>query len=126
MRTGMIAIGAAFALLLVAASATLLLGQAPAKPIPKEEFAGKILVVYVNGTGERMGGTLRDAKLIQVGGRTFLAGIGVAQGEEYQWADGVPVRFAWDQVSFYYLMTEEQNKAADKATRRQAVAEQHL
>ena len=73
-----------------------------------------------------MGGTLRDARLIEVGGRKFLAGIGVAPGGEDHWANGVPVRFAWDQVNFYYLMTEEQNRAADKATRRQGAAEEHL
>lgn len=122
MRTGIIAVGAAFALLLVAASATMLRGQSPGTPETQEDFTGKIVVLYVNGTEGRMGGTLRDAKLIQVGGRKFLAGIGVGQSEEH-WADGMAVRFAWDQVSFYYLLTEEQHKAADKATRRRPASE---
>lgn len=72
------------------------------------EFVGKIVTVYLNCPEGDRGHVLRDVKLIEIGGRKMLVGIGVDTKQKGNWTTGVRVGVAWDMVMTYFAMTPEE------------------
>lgn len=84
-----------------------------------QSFGDKIVVISVEMSvgNERYSSaaTLKDAKLIRLGDRTFIRGIGfVAKGdeknEEIAWFNGIDASYAWDGVVDFYVFTPEQHE----------------
>ncbi|MBN2577474.1 MAG: hypothetical protein JXB10_00595 [Pirellulales bacterium] len=93
-------------------------------------FAGKVVVLYIRcpdlssqtGLGAKInsllgknsregcyGFFLVNARIIKFRGRTFLAGNGPDLGEDGEsWFKGIPVRVAWETVTWFYLLTPEE------------------
>jgi hypothetical protein len=80
-------------------------------------FGDKIVVISIEMAigGERYSSsaTLKDAKLVKLGDRTFIRGIGyVAEVDEHNkkiaWFDGIDVAYSWDSVVDFYSFTPQQ------------------
>ena len=82
-----------------------------------DEFKGKVVVVYFPRGDSRRGAVLINAKLMELGGRTMLVGVGKDTGQERNWTAGVRIGIAWDEVNAYYAMTEEQYAEGGKKHR---------
>jgi len=81
--------------------------DAPAKQ-RMNEFAGKVVTVYLSDPQKGAGQILTDAELIEIGGRWMLVGTGADTGRDEDWTAGVRIGIAWDNVQIYYAMTEKQ------------------
>ena len=82
-----------------------------------DEFEGKVVVVYFRNGDSRRGAGLVNVKLLELGGRTMLVGLGKDTGHERNWTAGVRTGIAWDEVKVYYAMTEEQYAEGGKRHR---------
>ena len=115
MKKQMFSLVAILAVLWVSTQALPLFSQPPLSNQPKEtkvadDLAGKIALVYAPSVAGGRYHVVTNAKVIRVGGRTYLAGVGADTGrpEKENWEKGLSVRIAWDYVAAYYPITQEQ------------------
>lgn len=80
-------------------------------------FGDKIVVISIEMAigGERYSSsaTLKDAKLVKLGDRTFIRGIGYVaeidkKEEKIAWFDGIDAAYTWDNVVDFYTFTPQQ------------------
>jgi hypothetical protein len=110
-------VGVVAAIVTSACLAVSSLGQASQKGESDNEFTGKTVVVVltaISNSDPPRTAMLRDARLVQLGGRWFIAGTGVrrraSQARPEEWWQGFPVRIALDSVEWYFPLTPEQFK----------------
>jgi hypothetical protein len=95
------------------------LADEPAAKIGEElqNFGDKIVVISIELTvgNERYSSsaTLKNAKLIRLGDRTFIRGTGYVDkgdktNERIAWFDGIDASYAWDGVVDFYVFTPDQ------------------
>jgi len=91
------------------------------EPVPAhvdQMFKGKVVTVYVTDSDSEINGQpMTGAKLEMVGGRMFLTGVGAETAKKNNWTRGVELGIEWESISAYYLMTDEEYRAAIKQRR---------
>lgn len=90
---------------LTAASSTAVQNTAPAE---NEIFHDKVVTVYLDDPRSGSGQVLKEAKLQKIGDRWFLVGKAVYTGQAGEWDDGLTSGVSWDDVTAFYIFTEEQ------------------
>jgi hypothetical protein len=77
----------------------------------EEDFTDKVVVPSILQAGQMINCPMVDAKIIEHGGRKFLAGSGPKMDNTpYEWLHNMSVQVAWDLVDWYCVTTPEEYK----------------
>ncbi len=97
----------------VALTVWLAAGRSAAAEPAKQDFEGKVLLVYFKGRTADHAYTLQDVTLGELHGKKVLQGVHVDTGSEENWLKGRKTSIDWDAVEslIYYDSAEDYKKA---------------